>query len=269
MKNIFYESLKYDDPMLPIIFHLDKIKKDMPILAHWHENIEILYVINGEITVSTEFGSKRAETDEIVVINSGNLHKINAENEAAYYCLIIDKKMCEEFSLHIGETHFSEVINDKKTIKLFKKITAELFDKKIYYKTAVKSDVISLIVHLSRYHANPNIPMTEYSSNIRVDIVKSAVKFIQDNYNKNISIIDIARFLGLSDAYLCRLFKKITGCTIIHYINLLRCQKARMLIQSEKYTVSEAAAICGFENLSYFTKTYKKHMGHVPSHYRN
>ena len=265
MENFNYEPLTYDDPSLPIIFHLDFLEKKQSILAHWHENIEILYVIEGNITVFTEDGQENVNPDEAVIINSGCLHKIITDKKGVYHCLIVDKKMCEEFSLYIGEIHFESAVKDKKMSKLFKKITKELTNKKLYYKAAVKSAIIDLMVYLSRNYVKSNMPIAEYPPNIRVQTVKNAVKYIQDNYNKSISTAEISQVLGLSNAYLCRLFKELTGCTAIYYINLLRCQKARMLIQAGDCTVSEAASSCGFENLSYFTKTYKKYIGYVPS----
>ena len=69
----------------------------------------------------------------------------------------------------------------------------------------------------------------------------------------------------LSKYYFCRIFKNITGSTVIKYLNMYRCMKARELLSSGKYTVSEAALECGFENMSYFSKTYKAYSGSVPS----
>ena len=59
-------------------------------------------------------------------------------------------------------------------------------------------------------------------------------------------------------------FKKYTGNTVFEYINISRCKTAATLIASGM-SVSAAANECGFENLSYFSRTYKKYMGKLPS----
>ena len=78
----------------------------------------------------------------------------------------------------------------------------------------------------------------------------------------------MARAMGMSKFYLCREFKRATGQTVIEYVNSYRIQKAAQLI-SGGYTVSEAARACGFENMSFFTKTFKKYLGCLPSSYRD
>jgi len=265
MKNIIYESLTYNDPVLPIIFHLDKLEKNQIFLSHWHENIELLYVIEGCISVFTEQGYERVKKGGIAVVNSGSLHKISADEDSMYYCLIIDNEMYEKFSFSLGSVIFENLIVDKKLTDKYKGIVKELENKKPYHKAAVKSAIIDMIVYLSRYYVIKKVPDNEYCPDTKIQTVKTTIKYIQEEYNKNISTSGIARFVGLSDAYLCRLFKELTGYTVMHYINLFRCQKAKMLIRSENYTVSEAAFACGFENLSYFTKTYKRYIGNVPS----
>ncbi|ELP5185316.1 helix-turn-helix transcriptional regulator, partial [Clostridium perfringens] len=68
-----------------------------------------------------------------------------------------------------------------------------------------------------------------------------------------------------SKYYTCRTFKEVTGKTILDYINHIRCINARNLILYNGYTISESAYKSGFNNLSYFSKTYKKYMGLLPS----
>ena len=72
--------------------------------------------------------------------------------------------------------------------------------------------------------------------------------------------------MGISKYYLSREFKSFTGRTIFDTINTFRCADAKHLI-SKGATVSEAAAACGLENLSYFSRTFKKYVGKLPSQY--
>jgi AraC-like DNA-binding protein len=52
---------------------------------------------------------------------------------------------------------------------------------------------------------------------------------------------------------------------MVRYINILRCEHARKMLQNGNYRVEEVAYLCGFDNMSYFSKTYKKYMGCLPS----
>ena len=64
---------------------------------------------------------------------------------------------------------------------------------------------------------------------------------------------------------MCRVFKEITCITINHYITQVRLEKAKELLLEDELSIADIAEACGFQSLSYFTKTYKKHYGHSPS----
>ena len=71
--------------------------------------------------------------------------------------------------------------------------------------------------------------------------------------------------VGFSKYYLCRTFRQITGSTVVDYLNSLRCAHALQLLSSGEYTVGECAEKCGFRNLSYFAKVYRRYRGCSPS----
>ena len=91
-----------------------------------------------------------------------------------------------------------------------------------------------------------------------------ATLFIHQNIAQPLSVDEIASHLGICRSHLSREFHKITGMTIIEYINVLRCKEAKRYI-SEGNGVAAAAIAVGFNNLSYFTRTYKKYIGELPS----
>ena len=99
------------------------------------------------------------------------------------------------------------------------------------------------------------------------DAVKCTIKFIRTNYERKISLDEVAKNAFMDKYTLSREFKKVTGQTIVQYINSYRCKKAAEYIISG-CSVSESARICGFTNMSFFTKTFKLCMGKMPSKYK-
>ncbi|MDF2514566.1 MAG: transcriptional regulator, AraC family [Herbinix sp.] len=263
----FYEPHTHQDPSFPIIFHLDiREKYESDFLPHWHENIEILYILEGTITVLSDASSITANKDEIIIINSNNVHHIQTlVDMSKYYCLIIDRKFCEEFGLYTEEIIFQRLIKDKLVRDKFNAIKVEFILQKAFYKAEIKSQIIDLMICLYRDYTLSESPFSNKLETNKIEIIKKAIRYIQSNYDKNISISDIAEEAGISKYYFCRIFKEITDCSTVRFINILRCSNAKKLLQSGKYSVEEAAHICGFDNLSYFSKTYKKHMGCLPS----
>lgn len=265
--NNFYEPHTHKDPSFPIIFHLDTVRKyQSDFLPHWHENLEILFVLKGTITVLSDASSLTAGEEEIIIINSNNVHYIQSlADESKYYCLIIDRKFCEEFGLDTDEIIFRGLVKDKCIGDKFNVIKEEFQLQRALYKAKIKAAIMDLVICLYRDYTLSETPLSNKPENNKIEIIKKAIRYIQDNYNKDISVTDIAEEAGVSKYYFCRIFKEITGYTTVRFINILRCTNARKLLMSGKYSVEEAAFICGFDNLSYFSKTYKKHMGGLPS----
>lgn len=269
--NNFYEPHNHKDPSFPFIFHLDTMKlSGSGFLPHWHENLEMLYVLEGKITVLSDASCVTAEKDEIIIINSNNVHYIQTiTGESRYYCLIIDRKFCVEFGLDPAEIVFDRWIRDSFITNKFNKIKEEFLSQRPLYKALIKSAITDLIIWLYREHILTESPLSNKPETNKVEIIKKAIRYIQENYNRSLSITEIAMEAGVSKYYFCRVFKEITGYTTVRYINILRCTNAKKLLLSGKCSVEEAALSCGFDNLSYFSKTYKKHMGSLPSDIKN
>ncbi len=106
---------------------------------------------------------------------------------------------------------------------------------------------------------------TTYNSPNQKKILSTATAYICENYTfKNITIKEICDKCSISDTYLRRIFNSEFGISPIEYINRLRLNYAKSLIASGDYSVSDACFMSGFNDTSYFSRTYKKHFGFPP-----
>ncbi|MGI6167682.1 MAG: helix-turn-helix transcriptional regulator [Eubacteriales bacterium] len=106
---------------------------------------------------------------------------------------------------------------------------------------------------------NENTTKAKFSSTYFY--TKKAKKLIAKNFCNNITIADIAAPLGISPNYLSTIFKSDTGMTINEYINVLRVQKIRNLLQDKKMTLDRIAAEVGLQDIRYMQRLFKKHYG--------
>ena len=93
---------------------------------------------------------------------------------------------------------------------------------------------------------------------------KEVITFLKKNFDKPLTLDEIAKEMNINKYQLARDFKQSTNVSIFDFLNSHRCNEAKKLLKSG-YTVSEAASACGFENLSYFSRTYKKYIGVLPN----
>ena len=89
------------------------------------------------------------------------------------------------------------------------------------------------------------------------------LNYIEEHLEEKLTSGQLADIAGYSEYHFLQLFKAHTGYTVTRYLNLLRCDRAKQSLLSG-CTVKEAAAQCGFENLSYFTKVFKNCIGLLP-----
>ena len=94
--------------------------------------------------------------------------------------------------------------------------------------------------------------------------IQKVYHFIEANYQKPIGVNEAAALCHLTTAAFCRYFKKSTHYTFTEFLNRFRINQAKKILMQDK-TVTEACYETGFENLSYFNKTFKRIAGENPS----
>jgi len=97
--------------------------------------------------------------------------------------------------------------------------------------------------------------------------VLQALKFIEANYGKQISLEDTAQAVDLSPAYLSRLLVTETGKSFIEHLTQYRMDRACKELIKGQYTIKEIAAICGYLDANYFSRIFKKYVGQTPSEF--
>ena len=99
-------------------------------------------------------------------------------------------------------------------------------------------------------------------------IIIAAIKYIEDNYSKSITLADVSEKVGLSPEYFSRLFKEETGINFIVYLNNVKMKHAIHFLEKTNLKIYEIAEKVGYSNLSYFSTTFKRKFGKSPFEYR-
>ena len=109
----------------------------------------------------------------------------------------------------------------------------------------------------------------KYVSTKTEDLIIPAVTYIHSKYTEEtISIANLAKMCGVSETHFRKIFFNVKGCSPVDYINSLKLSRAKELLNSGMYTVSEVAEQSGFHDESYFSRFFKKQTGLSPSKYR-
>ena len=255
-----YETHYMSD--LAVIFHVDRVKKEDKLSFNRHENIEILYFLEGEANIYCDAVSFVAKKGDIVVFPSGCLHAVSAE-DTLYDCLIIDRGLCLAAGVDTGALHFVPHITDETLSSLYLAVEEEVGKGEPVYRTlAVRGAVMSLLAYLCRRYAEKR------EEKSRTDIgVDKAIRYVRDHLSEDVSVDMLAAVAGFSKYHFVREFKRVTSYTVVTYLNIARIEKSKELLMQGEMGIGEVATACGYNNLSYFSKMFRSYTGMTPSEY--
>lgn len=260
-----YEPHVHNDSEFPFIFHYDHFSENERVYPHWHEGIELLCFTAGKGTVCSNTDSALVVSGETAVINSGNFHTITmGKGGCWYYCLIVERGFVEKLGIDLDEAQFDLHVSDPGTAELFASIAREIEQEAPLFKQRVAVLAGELFIGLYRNHASVTSEGTSKKQH-KKKMVKNIIDYIHSHYAEKLTVEQLAVKMGYSKFYLCHVFKEYTTMTVIEYINYVRCSHARRLLQLDGKTVSESMYLCGFNNLSYFSRTYQRYLGALPS----
>lgn len=222
---------------------------------HWHEEAEFLLVRWGRISVNVCGEVRDYSSGDIAVINSGLLHSISVSgSDCEFYCLSVSPALCD---LGVLPTRASAPV----TVRAYEAIVREFDDRRLNFEELVEGMVKTFMVHLSREGDDEKGRETDKK---KFEAVKKTVIYMYANFDKKLTLDKIAEGVGLNKFYLCHLFSEVTGRTLYEHLNFIRCQNAKGRILSGE-SVSASAIVSGFNNISYFSRVYKRLMGNLPA----
>ena len=148
-------------------------------------------------------------------------------------------------------------------LDLFTRLEKEWIYKKPGYLARCKSMLYGIIALLQQYQYSQQVPATLQNR------IRKAVAYLEDHYaDDTLSIGLLARQCGMSEAYFRRCFREIYALSPLQYINMIRLNRAKDLLNAGSLPIGEIAGQVGFGDIYYFSKAFKREAGCSPSDYR-
>ena len=231
---------------------------------NWHEYVELIFAVEGSGYVKVDSEYIPIEKNEFCIINSYLLHGAKGNPEGFhFYNLLISADFCNYNGLDIKnftfETKFRDDELKNKLLSLYIAYRNRLDP---FHYAHVSLAFLDFMIHLVKYHASPTAKQNEQQD------IALAIGYIRSHIDKKMTVDEIAKQSGLSKYHFERKFKKEIGCSVLDYINKLRCTEICRKLNSSSATIKECFEMSCFSNYSYFAKMFKKHIGISPSQYK-
>ena len=248
-----------------ISFDITRSKSIRSNAVNWHDNVEIQLCTSGSGFVLLDGKKINIKVGDVVVANSNTFHYTGTDDTITYDCMIIDTEFCKQAGIDASKILFEEHFCDYEIKEIFNEIKSIKHCGDHLASAKLRMLTLKLLIALCERHTiSFNVIESKKSTH---KTIKDTIIYIHKNYNRKLSLDEIAKSVYANKFTLTRAFKEMTGQTLFEYINVFRCRQAQQLIISG-LSISESASLCGFSNMSFFTKTFKRYIGLLPSEYK-
>ena len=202
--------------------------------CHWHEEVEILVVEKGRLTVIIDGKHLTSSEGEVFFVNSGQLHQM--QGYPLMNIMAELKRLVEE--------------------------------RPIAYELLVKAELYRLIALLRQHQAFVLKETQTQEHSYTALRLKTVLQYVADHYMESISLEQAADLMHMSPKYFSSYFSDTLHISFIQYLNRYRVEQACILLQTTALSVMEIGLASGYSNFSYFIRRFKEFQGCTPLDYR-
>jgi beta-xylosidase/AraC-like DNA-binding protein len=237
---------------------------------HFHQDIELLYVLEGSIDVSVGDQIIHMASEDILVVNANKKHKLKASENVMYVKLAIG------FQLFSDIFHSTNIIiwcdstkGDNDDYGELRKTIKNLLNHFVSTKGVDNFGHISLCYQImDLLSVKFMVKESDRQKSTFEDRIQEIDNYIHANYYKQISLNDLSEKLYLSTGYLSRFFKKNYGMNFLEYLNNVRLYHVVDELLYTNLTITRVAYDNGFSTVASLNKVFKDKYGETPSSFR-
>ena len=256
------------------------------LTPNYHDYLEIIYVYEGQGVLHVRDDFCNISKGDVVIVNGNEMHYLElSSNSFKMMCVFfmpdlicktgddsIDFEYLTPFYDHgkfIKNKNRIYADNDHIILKIIEKMDMELNAKHIYYQQTLKNHLLDILLTLLKYYGKKTKRnKNDIRKNQDIERLRSVFAYIQDNYDKQISLLQLSKIACMSQSSLCRFFKKVTGTTAFNYILRIRVDRAKYLLIKSDLTISQIAFKIGIEDQSYFGRIFRRFTNMSPKVFR-
>lgn len=282
----YIEKKQHGDALLPFVIYgtaMPYLYSSYPM--HCHEELEIVFVESGRCRYTVSGEDIDLTDGDILIMMPWALHSFRLVEKDDYFisnAILASLSMINNSTVDIcSSKYFSPMLHGgcnsycliRCTSKNYKEIRILLdqmlntyFKGSDFFELKLKCLLGQLFYMLLEYKyfvIDTNAPAKS-----DVESVRKVIDYISENYKNQITLDELSALSNLSETRLSRLFRNITGMSCIDYVIEFRLSKALAMLRSSDMSVIEIAYDTGFNNISYFNRTFKKHFNQTPTEYR-
>lgn len=258
------------------------------VKPHIHSSVELIFIAKGEYSAQVEHRFLSLSQGDILLVRPGIIHSVqrsDAEGMGEYYVLKVSSSFMHSTltSYDTGLPFLCYAVSRPDDVCLFragsegersvsehiKEMIREYESDRADSMIAIRIHACTLLFKLARLICSDgtatDMPKLARST---VERIHESLQIINERYGEPISPVDCAAEVCMSYSSYAHAFRAVMGRSFKSYLTEVRLRRAEEKILNEDCTVTEVALSCGYENVSYFIKEYKRKTGYTPHAHR-
>ncbi len=282
-----WESLLNSSAFIPVIVKTLESFHDTTwsMEPNRHESFEMVYIKKGNAVFEISGCPAEIGPNDIIIIKPEQPHRFIVKSESGCEFIVLSFKFQSKFDNQILDLSLEDFLNF---------VSSKETGAFITLKVSQKNEIINLLNRILKEKENPEIGSEflnylfvlelfvlisralkmEWENSIKnkspklKELIQASVSYINNNFERDISLKDIARYVFLSSSYFTRAFKEEIGISPINYLLKVRVERAKELLRDTDLKVSDIALSVGFSNHQRFNDIFKKYVKHTPLKFR-
>lgn len=258
------------------------MSNDIDFLAHWHNDLEIVYVFEGSIRMGINSETRILKAGDMAICSSGDIHYYDSKDSSSKIMMVIFNPSLIGFpggwplNVRLTSPFMEKRAIREEEVRInnrLSQILQELMDE-YNQKLEYHEQVIIGLLHewsglILRHVPLDKINLQKDKRRItNMKIMQGVLEYLDVNYMHPITLADAARQANMSLFYFSRFFKSLSGMSYIAYLSNIRVNQAEQLLLTTDKSILDIALECGFTNIRTFNRVFKQIKQRTPSELR-
>ncbi|WP_419884295.1 AraC family transcriptional regulator [Paenibacillus sp. B-A-8] len=259
------------------------VSDNIDFLAHWHNDLELVYVFEGSIRMGINSETRVLEAGDMAICSSGDIHYYESKDGSSKIMMVIfnpsligfpggwplNVRLTSPFIDKCLVIREDEVAINNRLSAIMQELMREYNQKLEYHEQLIIGllhEWSGLILrHVPLDKINPQKDKRRITN---MKVMQEVLEYLDVNYMHSITLADAARQANMSLFYFSRFFKRISGMSYIAYLSNIRVNQAEQLLLTTDKSILEIALECGFTNIRTFNRVFKQIKQRTPSELR-
>jgi AraC-like DNA-binding protein len=241
--------------------------ENLDFLAHWHQDFELLFVLEGVQGVSVNNTFQVLKAGELAFCRSGDVHFYDdTHGNGRFVLAFADAGFLREQAEWTDRVCLARpFLSMPEAEPAFRTLAEEDSNRESHYTVAMKAAMLDIV---SRVLRSPFLKVESPSVSPALDPTKAkvqeALRLLEADFAEDLSHDSLAERLSISPSYFSRIFNRATGMGFREYLNHLRVERAEQMLAEPDRTVTDIAFACGFGSLRTFHRAFREVTGRTP-----